>query len=252
MPIRIALALLACASFALAGDVDVKSLDRNKDGKVDKEELKPFLQALNAYNGDGPSVFESETKSVVVLGSGVAPAEFRMMPGGAPPKGPSPIAQAGDHIRGLMKFFLDYFMQTKQPEKMEEVAKQMVRAELIFAEAEIHFRNGNTEKAIALMRSVYPSEGEHAPAVAKEPHGKVEEHPHAAERIEAALKEVRGAIGKIEEEMVSLKKKYDAEELTDQQRKRVENAIAEMKTKIEALRAQRKDLEAKLKGLQGK
>ncbi|MEK7866164.1 MAG: hypothetical protein AAB434_05730, partial [Planctomycetota bacterium] len=160
--------------------------------------------------------------------------------------------QAGDHIRGLMKTFLDYFMKTKQPEKMEEVAKQMVRAELIFAEAEIHYRNGNLEKAIAMMRSVYPSEGEHAPAVAKEPKAKVEEHPHAADRIAAALKEVRAGIQKGEEEIVSIKKKYDAEDLTDQQKKRVENAITEMKAKLEALRAQRKDLEAKLRDLQGK
>lgn len=252
MPVRIALALLACATLALAGDVDVKSLDHNKDGKVDKEELKPFLQALNKYNGDVPSVLETDTKSVVVLGSHVAPAEFRMVPGGAPQHGPSPIAQAGEHVRGLMKYFLDFYMKTKQPEKMEEVAKQMVRAELIFAEAEIHYRAGNIDKAVAMMRSVYPSEGQHAPVVAKEGKPKVEERAHAAERIEAALKEVRGAIGKVEEEMVSIKKKYDAEELTDTQRKRVEHAITELKTKMEALRAQRKDLEAKMKALQGK
>ncbi|GEM_PF-5439242 len=252
MPVRIALAFLACLSLALAGDIDVKSFDHNKDGKVDKEELKPFLQALNSYNGDGPSVFETEAKSVVLLGSHAAPAEFRMMPGGSPQQGPSPIAQAGDHIRGLMKTFLEFYMKTNQPEKLEELGKQMVRVELIFAEAEIHYRNGNTEKAITMMRSVFPSEGGHPPVVAKDPHPKVEEHQHAAERIEAALKEVRGAIGRVEEEMVSIKKKYDAEDLTDQQKKRVENAIGELKAKLEALRAQRKDLEAKLKGLQGK
>lgn len=338
MPVRIILAVVVAASAALAGDFDVKSLDKNHDGKIDQAELQPFLQAMNHYNGDAEGVLDA-SGGVMILRPGTTPAEFRLMP--APGShGPSPIAEAADHIRGILREFLGYLMKKDQPDQMQQLAMQMVKAELKFAEAEIQYNAGKQEQAIETLWSIVPADqrdgaGAKAPAHHEEPtaakappkheenselaqldaeRGKIgtrvrelkeaiediervlsskkmaderrdemktkalaltkeldelsaqyakiadrmaalkggkAEQPNPGARIEAALKEVRQNISKTEQELAGAKKQASSDELNDEQRARIEKAMADMQRRLEELRKQRGYLEGKQKELRG-
>lgn len=338
MPVRIILAAIVAASAALAGDIDMKSLDTNHDGKIDQAELQPFLKAMNHYNGDADGVLGA-SGGTVILRTGTTPAEFRLMPG-AGGEGPSPIAQAADHIRGILREFLGYLMKKDQPDQMERLAMQMVKAELKFAQAEIQYRAGHADQAMETLWSIVPADQREGDGAKMPPHHeaptsaqappKHEEHPELAQldaergkithrihelkgsiqeiekavagedvgedrrammkekaaalgaeldalqaqsakiaermavlksgeaeqpnpgaRIEAALKEVRSNISKMEQELAGTKKSATSDELSDDQRAQIEKRMNDMQKRLEDLRKQRGYLEGRLKEQRG-
>ncbi len=245
MPVRIILAVVVAASAALAGDFDVKSLDKNHDGKIDQAELQPFLQAMNHYNGDAEGVLDASGGGMI-LRPGTTPAEFRLMP--APGShGPSPITEAADHIRGILREFLGYLMKKDQPDQMQQLAMQMVKAELKFAEAEIQYNAGKQEQAIETLWSIVPADqrdgaGEKAPAHHEAPTAAMAPPKHEENSELAQLDAERGKIEHRIHELIDSALKVQgvllSKDTTEDRRAEMNAQAAALMKEFEELQAQ--------------